>query len=132
MAKKKILIVEDQEELLKLETLLLTSRGYQVTGAGDGRLALSYLAEKQPDLVLLDVMLPEVGGLEVCQHIKSSDATRHIPVVMVTARNSREDMIKAEQAGADYYITKPFKSAVLMETVRRFLSGEAVAAPCAP
>ena len=122
MSKKKILIVEDEESLLKLESILLTSRGYEVKGVADGRSALEAIAAVKPDLVLLDIMLPEMDGFEVCRQIKSNEATRHIPVIMLTAKKSREDMIKGEQVGADWYITKPFKSAMVIETIQRFLA----------
>ncbi len=122
MSKKKILIVEDEESLLKLESILLTSRGYDVKGVADGRAALESIATAKPDLVLLDIMLPEMDGFEVCRQIKSNEVTRHIPVIMLTAKKSREDMIKGEQVGADWYITKPFKSAMVIETIQRFLA----------
>jgi twitching motility two-component system response regulator PilG len=122
VSKRKILIVEDEESLLKLESILLTSRGYEVKGVADGKAALVAVAEMQPDLVLLDIMLPEIDGFEVCRQIKSSEATKHIPVIMLTAKKSREDMARGEQVGADWYITKPFKSAMVIETIQRFLS----------
>ena len=121
MIKKKILVVEDEESLLKLESILLTSKGYEVHGVGDGQAALDALGKVKPDLVLLDIMLPEMDGFEVCRRIKSNPDTRHIPVVMLTAKKSREDMSKGEQVGADWYITKPFKSAMVIETIQRFI-----------
>ncbi len=122
MSKKRILIVEDEESLLKLESILLTSRGYEVKGVADGRSALESIASSKPDLVLLDIMLPEMDGFEVCRQIKGNEATRHIPVIMLTAKKSREDMVRGEQVGADWYITKPFKSAMVIETIQRFLA----------
>jgi twitching motility two-component system response regulator PilG len=122
VAKKKILIVEDEESLLKLESILLTSKGYEVRGVANGLAALEALAEELPDLVLLDIMLPEIDGFEVCQRIKSNPTTQHIPVIMLTAKKGREDMTRGEQVGADWYITKPFKSAMVIETIQRFLN----------
>lgn len=121
MIKKKILIVEDEESLLKLESILLTSKGYEVHGVGDGQAALDALENIKPDLILLDIMLPEIDGFEVCRRIKTNDETKHIPVVMLTAKKSREDMARGEQVGADWYITKPFKSAMVIETIQRFI-----------
>jgi DNA-binding response OmpR family regulator len=72
-------------------------------------------------LVLLDIMLPDIDGFEVCRRIKSNNDTKHIPVVMLTAKKSREDMARGEQVGADWYITKPFKSAMVIETIQRFV-----------
>ena len=121
MIKKKILIVEDEESLLKLESILLTSKGYEVHGVGDGQAALDAISEVKPDLVLLDIMLPEIDGFEVCRRIKSDEGTKHIPVIMLTAKKSREDMACGEHVGADWYITKPLKSAMVIETIQRFI-----------
>ena len=122
MNKKKILIVEDEESLLKLESILLISKGFEVKGVANGRAALEAVAEDKPDLVLLDIMLPEIDGFEVCRQLKSAPATRHIPVIMLTAKKSREDMVRGEKVGAYWYITKPFKSAMVIETIQRFLA----------
>ena len=130
MNRKEILIVEDEETLLRLQSLLLTARGYQVKAVADGKLALEHMASHMPDLVLLDVMLPEVDGFEVCRRIKSAEATARIPVILVSAKKSREDLARGEQVGADWYITKPFKSSLLVEAVQRFLSGDPHPAPC--
>ena len=122
MNKKKILIVEDEESLLKLESILLIYKGFEVKGVANGRAALEAVAEDKPDLVLLDIMLPEIDGFEVCRQLKSDPATRHIPVIMLTAKKSREDMVRGEKVGADWYITKPFKSAMVIDTIQRFLA----------
>lgn len=122
MPKKKILIVEDEESLLKLESILLTSKGYDVRGVVNGQAALDAIAEELPDLVLLDIMLPEVDGFEVCRRIKADPATKDLPVILLTAKKSREDMARGEKVGADWYITKPFKSAMVIETIQRFLA----------
>lgn len=122
MGRKKILIVEDEESLLKLESILLTSKGYEVRGVTNGRAALEALKEERPDLVLLDIMLPEIDGFEVCRRIKQDAETSQIPVIMLTAKKSRDDMARGETVGADWYITKPFKSAMVIQTIQRFLS----------
>lgn len=120
--KKKILIVEDEPSLLKLESILLNSRGYNVKGVGDGQAALDAVATMKPDLVLLDIMLPNINGFEVCRQIKENEATCHILVIMLTAKKSDEDLAKGKQVGADDYITKPFKSEKVVKTIQRFLS----------
>ena len=122
MLRKKILIVEDEESLLKLESILLTSKGYEVRGVANGKAALDAISEEAPDLVLLDIMLPEIDGFEVCRRIKENPETSTIPVIMLTAKKSREDMARGESVGADWYITKPFKSAMVIETIQRFLA----------
>jgi DNA-binding response OmpR family regulator len=122
VSKKKILIVEDEESLLRLESILLTSKGYDVTGVSGGLEALQVIPQLQPDLVLLDIMLPGLDGFEVCRQIKVNPATMDIPVIMVTAKKSGDDMARGEEVGADWYITKPFKSAMVIETIQRFLT----------
>lgn len=121
MEKNKILVVEDEESLLRLESILLTSKGYDVIGASNGQQALDAIMSERPDLVLLDIMLPEIDGFEVCSRIKSNPETERIPVIMVTAKKTGEDMARSEAVGADWYITKPFKSAMVIETIQRFL-----------
>ena len=120
--KKRILVVEDEETLLELESILLTSKGYHVEVAMDGKSALELVANMKPDLVLLDIMIPEIDGFEVCRQIKANMATRHIPVIMLSAKKGKKDLVMGEQAGADWYITKPFKSAMVIETIQRLLS----------
>ncbi|MDY0291627.1 MAG: response regulator [Desulfuromonadaceae bacterium] len=121
MSKKTILVVEDEESLLKLESILLTSKGFDVIGAANGKIALDILAKEKVDLVLLDIMLPEIDGFEVCQRIKSNPETKDLPVIMLTAKKSQEDLSRADEVGADWYVTKPFKSAKVIETIERFL-----------
>ena len=118
---KKILIVEDEESLLKLESILLTTKGYLVQGATTGLAALEAVAAEAPDLILLDIMLPELDGFEVCERIKKNPETRHIPIILLSAKKTPEDLSRGEEVGADQYITKPFKSAMVMETIERLL-----------
>ena len=122
MTKKKILVVEDEESLLKLQSILLTIRGYTVEGAMDGQAALEAVETMNPDLILLDIMLPKIDGLEVCRQVKTNVATRHIPIIMLTAKKSKEDLVMGEQAGADMYITKPYKLSMVIENIQRLLS----------
>jgi twitching motility two-component system response regulator PilG len=121
MDRNRILIVEDEENLLKLESILLTSKGYQVYGATDGRSALEEIERIMPDLVLLDIMLPDLDGFEVCRQIKENPGTCHVPVVMLSARKNRQDVERGAQVGADAYVTKPFKSAKVMEIMESLL-----------
>lgn len=114
---KKILIVEDEESLLKLESILLTTKGYLVQGVTSGVAALEAIEEEMPDLVLLDVMLPKMDGFEVCSRIKQNRETRHIPVILLTAKKTPEDVARGQEVGADHYITKPFKSAMVMDVI---------------
>lgn len=121
MSRKKILIVEDEESLLRLESILLTSKGYDVKGVPNGQAALDAIASQKPDLILLDIMLPEIDGFEVCRRIKTAKDTSHIPVIMLTAKKCQDDFSRGQEVGADWYITKPFKSSMVIETIQRFL-----------
>mgnify|MGYP001464070632 CR=1 FL=1 len=118
---KKILVVEDEESLLKLESILLTTKGYLVQGVTTGLAALEAIDQEVPDLVLLDVMLPKMDGFEVCSRIKQNPVTKHIPVILLTAKKTPEDISRGQDVGADEYITKPFKSAMVMETIAKLL-----------
>ncbi|HEY6839174.1 MAG TPA: response regulator [Geobacteraceae bacterium] len=121
MKKGRILVVEDEESLLMLERILLSSKGYSVTGVMDGKAALEEIAANRPDLVILDIMLPEMDGFEVCKQIKADPQTSGIPVVMLTAKKSNQDVTRGMQVGADAYITKPFKSAKVIEVIEGLL-----------
>jgi twitching motility two-component system response regulator PilG len=122
MKKSRVMIVEDEESLLKLESILLSAKGYKVTGVMDGRMALEEISTEMPDLVLLDIMLPSLDGFEVCRRIKENPETSTIPVVMLTARKNSQDRAHGLEAGADAYITKPFKSAQVLETIESLLN----------
>ena len=118
---KKILIVEYEKSLLKLESILLTSNGFHVEGVTTGTAALQAAVHVAPDLVLLNVMLPGLDGFEVCKQIKNHPKTRHIPLIMLTARKEPEDVLHGKQVGADQYITKPFRSAMVVESIKRLV-----------
>ena len=117
MKKNRILVVEDEESLLKLESILFTSKGYAVTGARDGKSALAAIALERPDLVVLDIMLPDLDGFEICRAIKENPETSSLPVIILTAKKSGKDLERGRLAGADAYITKPFKSVKVLEII---------------
>lgn len=121
MEPRKILVVEDEESLLKLESILLTTRGYKVSGVTDGLKAMEEIGRERPDLVLLDIMIPGIDGFEVCRRIKADPATASLPVVMLTAKKSSADQSRGMEAGADAYVTKPFKSGKIIEIVEGLL-----------
>ena len=118
---KKILIVEDEESLLKLESILLTTKGYLVQGVTTGLAAMEAIEEEVPDLVLLDVMLPKMDGFEVCSRIKQNPQTKDLPVILLTAKKTPEDIARGQAVGADHYITKPFKSAMVMDIIESLI-----------
>jgi two-component system, OmpR family, alkaline phosphatase synthesis response regulator PhoP len=109
----KILIVEDEEDILELLEFNLARAGYEVEGVDSGEKALSAIRAHQPDLILLDLMLPGVDGLEVCRAIKRDPALSGVSVIMVTARGEEADIVKGLELGADDYITKPFSPKVV-------------------
>ena len=108
MANEKILVVDDEEHILELIKFNLESAGYQVVTAENGEDALRLCSEEKPDLVLLDIMLPGIDGLEVCRRLKSQKETMLIPIIMITTKGEEVDKIIGLELEADDYITKPF------------------------
>lgn len=119
MNKKRILVVEDEESLLKLETILLTIKGYEVVGALTGEDALKKLALEPIDLVLLDIMLPDIDGFEICTRITRNPQTSGIPVVILSAKKNPDDIERGKACGARAYLTKPFKSAMIIDVIEK-------------
>jgi CheY-like chemotaxis protein len=109
-----VLVVDDNPDSVTILRTILESRGFQVSAATSGAEALEMLKTLTPDLVLLDVMMPEMSGLDVLQQIKESAPTGRVPVILVTARTHDDDVLSGYQYGADYYITKPFTSKQLL------------------
>ena len=125
MAKQKILVVEDEEDIQELVTYNLGKEGYQVTGVFTGEEALTCTRNVRPDLIVLDLMLPGVDGLEVCRILKADRTTQHIPVVMLTAKGEEADIVVGLELGADDYITKPFSPKVLLARLKAVLRRQA-------
>ena len=121
MAKENILIVDDEEDVLELIRYNLDKNGYNTETAITGEEALTKARAKLPDLVILDLMLPGIDGLEVCKKLKSDTKTEHIPVIMLTAKGEEADIVTGLELGADDYVTKPFSPKVLIARVRRIL-----------
>ena len=121
MANENILVVEDEEDILGLLTYNLEKNGYRVTGVGSGEDALDEIKRSLPDLVLLDLMLPGIDGLDICKMLKGNENTAEIPVVMLTAKGEESDIVAGLELGADDYITKPFSISVLIARLRAVL-----------
>ncbi len=117
-ARARILVVEDEEDILELIRYNLSREGYRVTAAASGEEALRAVIRDRPDLVVLDLMLPGIDGIEVCRRLKAEAATRYIPVVMVTAKGEEADVVTGLELGADDYLTKPFSPKVLVARIR--------------
>ena len=120
--KTKILIVDDDVDTVELLTKRFHTEGYQTSEAYDGEQALQKVEEYQPDIILLDIMMPKIDGYEACRRLKSSEDTRHIPVIMLTAKGRIPDKVKGLDTGADDYIVKPFDYRELLQRVKYWIS----------
>jgi two-component system phosphate regulon response regulator PhoB len=119
--KPTVLVVEDEAALATMLRYNLEKQGFKVDEAVDGQEALTRIAEAQPDIVLLDWMLPVMSGIEVCRQIRRRPQTRDLPVIMVTARTEDQDAVRGLNTGADDYITKPFSMEALLARMRALL-----------
>ena len=125
MIQDKILVIDDEEDILELLRFNLTKEGYQVCSASTGEEALSLARTEHPDLVLLDLMLPGIDGLEVGRRLKADPLTRSMPIVMLTAKGEESDIVTGLELGAEDYITKPFSRKVLVARLRAVLRRKA-------
>ena len=121
MAKDHIVVIEDEEDILELLRYHLTREGYSVTTATNGEQALKIISQKSANLVLLDLMLPGLNGLEICRSLKRDPKTAAIPIMMVTAKNEESDVVLGLELGAEDYIMKPFSMKVLVARVHAVL-----------
>lgn len=121
MSQQTILIIEDERALVDVLTYNLKKEGYEVISAGDGQEGLRRAQAAIPDLIILDLMLPIIEGLEVCRQLRSDTRTRHIPILMLTARSEEVDEIVGFNMGADDYVTKPFKLKPLIFRIKRLI-----------
>jgi two-component system alkaline phosphatase synthesis response regulator PhoP len=129
MARETILVVEDEDDIRELLKYNLEKEGYQVFGAATGEEALKQVRHRLPDLILLDLMLPGIDGLEVCRRIKGEAQTRHLPIVMLTAKGEETDIVTGLELGADDYVTKPFSTRVLVARLRAALRRRSLPVP---
>ena len=121
MPSKNILVVEDDRALAGVLEYNLSSEGFNVTCAMDGQDALNQARAKSPDLVLLDVMIPILDGVQVCRQLRSEPSTMNTPIIMLTAKGEETDQVVGFSVGADDYVTKPFSVRVLLERVKALL-----------
>ncbi len=118
---KKVLIVEDNELNMKLFHDLLEAQGYDILETREGLQALALAREHRPDLILMDIQLPEISGLEVTKWLKEDDELSHIPVIAVTAFAMKGDEERIREGGCEAYLSKPISVTLFLDTVRRFL-----------
>ncbi len=121
MSKEQILVVDDEEDILELITFNLLKEGYQVLTAASGEAALVKARQEQPDLILLDLMLPGLDGLDTYRELRKRPDTNQIPIIMVTAKTEDTDIITGLELGSDDYITKPFSPRVLVARIKAVL-----------
>ena len=126
MERKKILLVDDSATILMMEKLILGNGPYELITANNGEEAVKKAADNQPDLILLDVIMPKMGGFEACRRIRAAEGTRSIPINMVTTRGEAANVEAGWANGCTDYVTKPINSAELLAKVRDLL-GNAVA-----
>lgn len=125
MSRERILVVDDEEDLLELVNYNLSREGYRVETVATGEAALAAARRHLPDLIVLDLLLPNVDGLEVCRLLKSDPQTKGIPVIMLTAKSEESDMVTGLELGADDYMTKPFSPRVLLARIKAMLRRKA-------
>jgi len=116
--KRKILIVDDEEVIRKFLKIHLAKLGYEVREAADGEQAIEELGKDDFDLLICDILMPKKDGWEVVKEVKSNSKTKHLPVILLTAKNEDSDMFKGYDLGASYYMTKPFTKAQLIYGLR--------------
>ena len=121
MAREHVLVVDDERDILELVQYNLEKEGYRVTAVATGEDALAAARTKLPDIIVLDLMLPGVDGLEVCRRLQNDAATRGIPIVMLTAKGTEADVVAGLELGASDYVTKPFSPRVLTARIRAVL-----------
>ncbi len=118
MARPRILIIEDERALADVLSYNLVREGYEVILANDGQEGLRKAQMQLPDMVLLDLMLPKMDGLEVCRELRAGERTRHVPILMLTAKAEETDQVVGFSMGADDYVTKPFSVKVLLQRIK--------------
>ena len=121
MDRKKILIVDDEIEMAEMETMRLKSSGYEVAAAYDAHSGLKKAREWAPDLIMLDIMLPQMDGYQVCYALKKDTRCQGIPIILVSAVDEKYDTDLGKTVGADFYFTKPFEPAVLLAKIKELV-----------
>jgi two-component system phosphate regulon response regulator PhoB len=121
MAQPRILIIEDEKGLVQSLTWYFNREGYETTAVYDGVEGLRKAQTLLPDLILLDLMLPGMGGLDICRELRAGEKTRQVPIIMITARAEETDQVEGFAKGADDYVTKPFSNKVLLQRIKALL-----------
>ena len=123
-SKTTIMVVDDNPDLVEVVRVMLEAKGYNVMCSNSGKELLAGLEKQKPDLILLDIMMPQMDGLEVLTRLRENSDTPFIPVIFLTAKVLYDDVIRGYKMGGDYYITKPFTSTQLLKGINLFLGGD--------
>lgn len=129
---KRILLVEDEPNMMELLKYRLEEKGYTIITASDGYAALNQVRTAKPDLVILDLMLPKIDGYTICRLLKFNDELRTIPVIILSARATEEDIRRGLSLGADAYVTKPYEPEELLKKIAELLNRDPAENPSAP
>ncbi len=121
MGAKKILLVDDSNTVLLMEKMLLANEGFTLVTASNGREAIQKAAAEKPDLILLDVVMPDINGFEACKQIRAREDTRHIPIIMVTTRSEATNVQIGFESGCNDYVTKPINGVELITKIKNHL-----------
>jgi putative two-component system response regulator len=119
---KRILLIDDHQTVFRLLEAIVRIKGYKLLYAESGQQGIVAARQEQPDLILLDVMMPDIDGFKVCQYLKENDDTKHIPIMFLTARGADGDLEIGRKAGADGFMTKPFQTIEVLKQIEKLLS----------
>lgn len=121
--KQRILLIDDHQTVFRLLEAIVRIKGYRLLYADSGQQGIVMARQELPDLILLDVMMPDLDGFKVCQYLKDNDETRDIPVMFLTARGADGDLERGRKAGADGFMTKPFQTIEVLKQIELLLAG---------
>lgn len=119
---KRILLVDDHQTVFRLLEAIVRIKGYKLLYAESGQQGIVMARKEQPDMILLDVMMPDLDGFKVCQYLKDNEETKHIPVMFLTARGAEDDMATGRRAGAAGFMTKPFQTVDVLKQIESILA----------
>ncbi len=122
--KKKILLIDDEPDIVAMTVMRLEANGFNVVTAEDGNTGYELAKTEKPDLIILDLMLPDMDGYQVCRLLKFDEQFKNIPIIMLTARSQKEDKEWGEKVGADLYMTKPYEAKELLEKIRLLMENK--------
>ena len=121
---KRILLIDDHQTVFRLLEAIVRIKGYKLLYAESGQQGIVMARQEQPDLILLDVMMPDIDGFKVCQYLKENDGTKEIPIMFLTARGAEDDLEMGRKAGADGFMTKPFQTIEVLKQIEKLLAAK--------